>query len=106
MARRRKPQRKRTPKDRFFAFFKTLRQVFQPGRHRTGDRTLSQRRRQNPWPKCQTCRLRNPPEDLCQHCLSCPGCCDKCPKCGRCMQVCPGHPRGGDQADSTGPNAH
>lgn len=79
-----------------------LRETFKKGRHRTGDKTLSGRRRRNPWPKCPTCFHRNPPEDYCSSCRQCEDCCEKCTRCGRCLMRCPGHPTSGQQGEQDG----
>jgi hypothetical protein len=99
---RRSSGRGRSPRHYFHAVVKTLREITTPGRHRTGDRTLSARRRRNPWPKCQACFHRRPPSLFCAFCGNCQPCCNKCEKCGECVLNCSGH----DKADSTGPDAH
>lgn len=88
--RKRKTQRKRTPRDWFFSFVKTLRQIFQPGRHRTGDRTLTQRRRPS-WPTCIICCCPRPEVCSGSHCASC---------------CCPEYHENDDDGRSTGPDAH
>lgn len=106
MAKRRRPKTRRssgrTPRHVLHAIVKTVREVCTPGRHRTGDRTLSGRRRPNPWPKCPGCHLRRPPDSLCAFCGNCAACCPRCDRCGECALNCPGH----DPADSTGHDAH